>query len=184
MHKAILFLFLILLIPLSCTDTTKLQQRELILAEKEKQFAEKEAEYQSLIKMRDSIFSKKDTLINNKNWPANIVGKWNGKITCKESNCPDYAVGDIRTDTWEFVSDSLRKSVNVYDISNRLVRTYAAKMENNDILLNFKSDSTSAKKVEMNVVLTGIAPKKIQGSRTVSVNNSCTASFTVELTRP
>lgn len=184
MHKTFIFLFLILLIQLSCTDTTKLQQRERALAEKEKQFAEREAEYQSLIKMRDSIFSKKDTLIDNKNWPANIAGRWNGKITCKESKCPDYAVGDIRTDTWEFVSDSLQKSVNVYDISNKLVRTYSARMENNEILLNFKSDSTSAKKVDMNVMLNSFAPKKIQGNRTVSVNNSCTATFAVELTRP
>ncbi len=184
MHKFLLFLVFVFLIPLSCNDTSRLEKREQILAEKEQRFALKEAEYLDLLKMRDSIMSKKDTLIDDKNWPSTIAGKWNGKIICKESSCSDYAVGDLRNDTWEFVSDSLNKSVNVYNINNQLVRTYSAKMENEEIKLNFHSDSTSAKKVEMNVVLNSFSPKKIQGNRTVSVNSNCSASFTVELSRP
>lgn len=178
-----IFSSLILLV-LSCNDSSKLQQREQDLAEKERRFAEKEAEYQTLIKMRDSIISKKDTILTDNNWPAAIAGKWNGKVTCRESNCTDYVVGDIRTDTWEFVSDSLKKAVNVYSNNNELVRTYVATADKNDILLSFRSDSTASKNVEMNVVLNSFSPKKIQGTRDVSVNSSCNAVFTVELSRP
>lgn len=184
MHRYIPFFLLLFITVISCNQSENLDQREKELMEKEQRFAQKEAEYQDLLKMCDSIMNKQDTLVDNKNWPANIVGRWNGKITCKESSCPDYAVGDLRNDTWEFVSDSLKKSVNVYNNNNQLVRTYSAKMENNEIILNFRSDSTAAKNVEMNVVLNSFAPKKIQGNRTVSVNNNCSATFAVELSRP
>lgn len=184
MLRNLFFLTLFLIIPFSCDQSENLAERERKLAEKEQRFAQKEAEYQNLLQMRDSIFSRKDTLSGVKRWPENIEGRWNGKITCKESNCADYAVGDIRTDTWEFVSDSLKKSVNVYNISNQLVRTYNIQAENNAIMLRFQSDSTSAKKVEMDVVLNNFSPKRIQGTRTVTINSNCSATFSVDLTRP
>ena len=184
MRKLVPFFFFFGFFLWSCNGDSQVEQRERALAEKERRFADKEEEYQSLIKMRDSIFNVQDKVLDVQNWPDEIAGRWNGKITCKESNCSDYAVGDIRTDTWEFVSDSIKKSVNIYDIGNRLVRTYTAKMENNEIILNFKSDSTSAKKVDMVVTLNNFAGNKIQGNRTVTVNNNCKAAFAVELNRP
>lgn len=158
-----------------------LTEREKQLLEKEKLFAKKESEYQNLIKMRDSIFSKKDS-VKIAMWPAEISGSWNGKVICTESNCSDYVVGDQRTDTWEFDSDSIHLSAKIIN-NNNLVRVYSGKFEKNEIKLNFRTDSTSQKKVEMNVLLNDISDNKIKGTRSIISDNGCTARFSVELVR-
>ena len=170
----------------SCKENEREKQldaREKLLSEKENVFSQKEAEFDALLKMRDSLYAKKADSIVIPTWPEDILGKWTGKVVCTESNCSDYVIGDQRTDIWEFVNDSLQTSVNVYS-KNNLVRTYAGKLENNEIKLNFKTDSTSSKLVDMNILLNEISPEKIRGKRTITVNNNCSAVFSVELVRP
>lgn len=180
----------ILLIPLlfllfSCDNKDKandLALREKELLNKEKSFAQKEAEYQSLLKMRDSIFNHQNSdSIRIIKWSDEISGAWTGKVICTESNCSDYVVGDQRTDTWEFDSDSIQLFTKIIN-NNNLVRLYSGKFENNEIKLNFKTDSTAKKQVDMNVLLNDISPNKIRGIRTVAVDN-CVAKFSVELIR-
>jgi hypothetical protein len=91
-------------------------------------------------------------------------------------------VGDQRIDNWEFGSDSIQPSVKIIN-NNNLVRLYTGKFENNEIQLNYKTDSTSRKNVEMSVLLNEISADKIKGTRTVTVDNKCTARFSVELVR-
>lgn len=184
LKNTLLILFVTPFFLISCSDNQKekkLAEREQQLLEKEKMFAQKESEYQALLKMRDSIFIKKDSaeIIM---WPAEITGSWNGKVICTESNCNDYVVGDQRTDTWEFDSDSLQLVGKILN-NNNLVRLYSGKFNNNEIKLNFKTDSTATKKVEMNVLLNDISDTKIRGTRTIMVDNNCSAKFSVELTR-
>lgn len=182
----LLFLLSVPVLIFSCKENEREKQldaREKILSEKENLFAQKESEFQALLKMRDSLFVKTKDSVIPPTWPAEILGKWNGKVICTESTCSDYVIGDQRTDVWEFVNDSLQTSVNVYS-NNNLVRTYVGKLENNEIKLNFKTDSTAAKLVDMNIILNEISPGKIRGKRTISVNNNCSASFSVELIRP
>ncbi|ANF51843.1 hypothetical protein [Chryseobacterium glaciei] len=180
-------LFILLAIPfffVSCNDKEKessLISREQQLLQKEKLFAQKESEYQALLKMRDSIFSKKDS-VKIVMWPTEISGDWTGKVICTESNCSDYVVGDQRIDTWEFDNDSTQLVTKIIN-NNNLVRLYAGKFDHNEIKLNFKTDSTAKKKVEMNILLNDISDNKIRGTRTVTVDNSCLAKFSVELVR-
>ncbi|WP_370896935.1 hypothetical protein [Chryseobacterium gossypii] len=169
---------------ISCDQKEKendLALREQQLLEKEKLFAQKESEYQALLKMRDSIFARKDS-VKTIAWPAGISGSWNGKVICTESTCSDYVVGDQRTDIWEFDSDSTQLVTKIIN-NNNLVRLYSGKFDNNEIRLNFKTDSTAKKNVEMNVLLNEISENKIKGTRTITVDNSCTARFSVELVR-
>lgn len=188
MAKKYLPIFILLFIIFqSCNNNTKnqeLKERENKLLEKEKLFAQKEAEYQSLLKMRDSIFAEKDS-VKIVQWPAEIFGAWTGKVVCTESTCNDYVVGDQRIDNWEFDSDSIQLVAKIINNNNKnnLVRLYNAKFENNEIKLNYKTDSTVKKNVEMNVVLNDITAEKMRGTRTVTVNNNCLAKFSVELTR-
>ena len=174
------------LVFLSCNDHQKEKQldaREKALYEKENIFAQKESQFESLLKMRDSLYAEKKDSFIVQAWPADILGRWTGKVICTDSKCSDYVVGDQRTDVWEFVNDSLQTSVNVYS-KNNLIRTYTGKLENNEIRLNFKTDSTSSKYVEMNILLNDISPSIIRGKRTINVNNQCSAEFSVELLRP
>ncbi|GAB3996361.1 hypothetical protein GCM10028807_38710 [Spirosoma daeguense] len=172
------------LLLVGCHDKEReqqLEQREQALLEKEKQFALKEADYQSLTKMRDSLMIKQDTTIVAA-WPSSIAGQWNSKVICIESNCPDYAVGDQRSDLWEFSSDSTQMVTKVIN-NNKLVRVFGANYADNQINLSYKTDSTAAKQVNMNVLLNEISASKLKGTRTVMVDNKCTARFSVELSR-
>lgn len=185
MTKKLPYLLLFLLFILqSCDNKEKLQQlteRENKLLEKEKIFAKKESEYQALIKMRDSIFAKKDS-VQIVVWPSAVSGTWTGKVICTESTCTDYVVGDQRIDNWEFDSDSTQLVAKIIN-NNNLVRLYTAKYDSNEIKLNYKTDSTAKKKVEMNVLLNDISDNKIRGTRTVMVDDNCLAKFSVELVR-
>ncbi|KQT35705.1 hypothetical protein ASG22_01410 [Chryseobacterium sp. Leaf405] len=183
MKNPILIIFSLFVL-ISCNDKAKetdLVAREQQLLEKEKSFAQKESEYQSLLKMRDSIFAKKDT-VEIVDWPTEVSGAWTGKVICTESNCSDYVVGDQRIDTWEFDSDSTRLFTKIIN-NNNLVRVYSGRLENNEIKLNFKTDSTAKKQVDMNILLNEISASKIRGTRSIAVENSCMARFSVELTR-
>lgn len=184
MKNPILLIFLLLFL-INCDKKDKandLALREQQLLDKEKTFAQKEAEYKSLLKMRDSIFSKQHSdSIKIIKWPDEIAGFWIGKVICTESNCSDYVVGDQRTDTWEFASDSIQLFSKIIN-NNNLVRLYSGKFENNEVKLNFKTDSTAKKQVDMNVLLNDISDTKMKGVRTIAVDN-CMAKFSVELVR-
>lgn len=184
MKNPVLLIFLLFFL-VNCDNKEKsneLMQREQQLLDKEKLFAQKEAEYQSLLKMRDSIFNQQHSdYVKIVKWPDEIAGAWTGKVICTESNCSDYVVGDQRTDTWEFASDSIQLFSKIIN-NNNLVRLYSGKFENNEIKLNFKTDSTAKKQVDMNVLLNDISDTKMKGVRTIAVDN-CMAKFSVELIR-
>jgi len=184
MKNPVLLIFLLFFL-VNCDNKEKsneLMQREQQLLDKEKLFAQKEAEYQSLLKMRDSIFNQQHSdSIKIVKWPDEIAGVWTGKVICTESNCSDYVVGDQRTDTWEFASDSIQLFSKIIN-NNNLVRLYSGKFENNEIKLNFKTDSTAKKQVDMNVLLNDISDTKMKGVRTIALDN-CMAKFSVELIR-
>jgi len=171
---------------LNCSDKAKEQQiakRELQLLDKEKSFAEKESDYQSLLKMRDSILSRKtDSVKLISEWPEEVLGTWTGTVVCTESNCTDYVVGDQRVDNWEFDNNSKPLVCKIIN-NNKLVRLYSGKYENSEIHLQYKTDSTADKSVEMNVVLNEISSTRIRGTRTVTVDNKCLMKFSVELIR-
>jgi hypothetical protein len=178
-------MFLVAMLFSACRSNENEQQlilREQALLEKEKQFAGKEAEYQILLKMRDSILSSiKDTpalfML-----PETIVGQWSSKVVCTESGCPDYVIGDQRTDIWEFINDSTQiivKNIN----NNNLIRVYSGTYDGTHINLSFKTDSSATKHVEMQVLLNDIKDNKIRGVRSVVVDNKCTAKFSVDLDR-
>lgn len=187
MTKKSLFIFLLpIIIFQGCSDKEKNQElidRENSLLEKEKLFAQKEADYQSLIKIRDSIFNKKDTIQIFKKWPDEVFGSWTGKVICTESSCSDYVIGDQRIDTWEFDNDSTQMISKIVN-NNKLVRIYSGSYENQEVKLNYKTDSTASKNVEMSIIINEISPTKMKGIRSITVDNKCTAKFSVELTRP
>ncbi|MCF2447298.1 hypothetical protein L0657_25305 [Dyadobacter sp. CY345] len=160
----------------------QLAQREEIISQKEQEFALKEADYYSLLKMRDSLLTKKDTLIIQQ-WPANIAGVWSGKSVCRESNCSEYVIGDQRANQWEFISDSTGLYTRVVDKNNKIVRVYNARFDSTGINLQFGSDSSASKKVNLSVDLNPLTSEVLKGIQTVNINQSCTAKFFVELTR-
>lgn len=168
---------------ISCADGRREQQlarRENILAEKERQFALKEADYRSLLRLRDSLMTA-DTLAQ-PGWPADMPGKWNGKIVCMESTCTDYVVGDQRSAIWEFIGDSAGLFTRVYDRST-LTRVFSGSFDSTAIHLRFQSDSTARKNMQISVELNRTGPGLMKGSQLLLIDHHCTARFSVELVR-
>lgn len=169
----------------SCGSDKKEEQlarREQVVAEREKEFAIKEADYNSLLRMRDSLLTKKDTVIIQQ-WPEAVAGLWNARSVCRESNCGDYVIGDQRTNVWEFISDSTGLLTRVTDKNNNLLRMYNARYDSTGINLQFVSDSSAGKKISLNIDLSTVSPELLKGIQTIRADQSCTAKFSVELTR-
>jgi len=172
----------------ACKDNgyeKELEKREQILLQKENDFALKEADYEALLKMRDSLLAKKDTITDSivyKTWPSEIAGQWNSKIICTASDCSNYIVGDQGSDVWDFISDSSQMITKITG-NKKLVRVYRGSYDGSRIKLNFSTDSTSPKHVVMNVLLNDIQPGRMKGTRTINIDSSCTATFSIELIR-
>lgn len=168
-----------------CRDSRKqheLDLREQNITRREKEFALKEADYKSLLIMRDSLLARKDTAFV-LHWPDDIAGLWNAKSVCRESNCPEYVIGDQRFNTWEFVSDSTGLYTRVMNTNNQLVRVYAARLDSTGIALNFASDTSASKNMALSVSLSRTNPALMKGQQTMSIDQACSAKFSIELTR-
>lgn len=169
----------------------QLRQREIDLQSRIDSFANVEKEYQALLQMKDSLVKADSLKLLNDSlssvvrfWPQHLAGKWNGKLVCIESDCSDYVIGDQRVDTWEFKSDSLNLYADLLDNKNKIVRTYNATFTGNNIVLSFKTDPAVTKTVAMRTTLNELQNDKMKGTHTITIDNDCTAKFTVEFTRP
>ncbi len=184
MYKIIFLLWIVFTLT-ACGNKDRqeeLTEREVTLLEKEKQFALKEAEYKLLLQVRDSVQSLEDNEPTPVAWPQGMAKKWNARVVCVASNCTDYVVGDQRSDVWELGDESGKLVVKAIN-NNKLVRLYLAQYENNAIRLHYITESAASKQVVMQVALTEITASRMRGVRAVSVDNKCTAVFSVELNR-
>lgn len=184
LEKILFILFAFLLFSCSDKKEKELTERENALLKREQQFADKETEYESLLKMRDSLTEVKevkDTISEIKNWPENLTTNWNSKMVCKESNCSNYVIGDQRSETWKFISDSTGIYTNVLN-NNKLIRVFKAQYSPEKIMLDFAKDSTAKSKTKINVVLNDIKQNVIKGTQTITGQDNCRAVFSVELT--
>ncbi|MGA9212934.1 hypothetical protein [Kaistella sp.] len=166
----------------SCTDSEqekKLQEREFNLSNKEKEFAIKEKDYQKLIVMRDSLRNSSDSAITN-NLPDYILGKWNGKTICIESNCNDHVIGDVRNDVWEFSEKGKTVSAKVTNRTGN-VKIYNGNYLDSELKLYSKLDSTSTKTTEINIALDTLQKNRMKGNRKIIGENNCVAKFSLDL---
>lgn len=161
----------------SCNDQEKdaqLKQRELALLNKEKEFADKEQDYESLKAMRDSIEQSPDTIVAMK-IPENILGKWNGKMICTDSNCSEHVIGDSRNDIWEFSEEGV-KIIN----KSGGEKIYVAKYSDSEIKLISENNLTATPQSVITLQLTEDNTARIKGNREFTGNN-CTSKFSVDL---
>ncbi|MGN7884565.1 hypothetical protein [Dyadobacter sp. 22481] len=177
----------LVILSLFCGCRNKEKERGLDLREqrilaREKEFATKEADYQSLLRMRDSLLTRRDTAVIIQHWPDDIAGLWNSKSVCRESNCSDYVIGDQRSNTWEFISDSTGLYTRVIN-NNKVVRVFSAKFDSTSIQLHYASDTSASKNLELTVELTRENKNLIKGMQTAGIDKSCTAKFSIELNR-
>ena len=177
-----LIFFILLSLLTSCSNSEKekqLEERENSLIIKEKEFAAKEDEYRNLLTMRDSMINKADSAVV-KTLPANILGRWNGKMICTESSCAEHAIGDQRNDVWEFSENGQTVLAKVTDRSGNL-KVYSGNFSGSELKLNSNEDSTATRKTEINLIWNELQLNTFKGTRKITANNNCVAKFTLEL---
>jgi hypothetical protein len=178
--------FLVCFLFLSCTDNRRekmLDAREQALSEKEKQFSSKQQDYESLLRLRDSLKAARRTDTLSTRWPETIKGMWSSKLVCTASGCGEYVIGDQKTnEIWHFTDDSARTRVAILN-GQKLVRVYSGTYDSAAIRLHFKTDSTAKRPFEMNVSLDNISAAGMTGTQTITFDTSCTAKFSVQLSR-
>lgn len=184
-QRRLLFILFLSLLFLACQDRQRekqLAQREKNLLEREQLFSLKEKEYQSLLHMRDSLLAAKkpDSMLSI--WPDSLLGLWKSKVICRASNCNDYVIGDQRTDNWEFVTDSAGMIAKMIT-NNAHTRVFSGNIIHNEVRLHYMTDSVAQRKVDMQLVLQPLKQNFLSGTQVIEINNSCTATFDIELVR-
>ena len=172
MKFLILFIFGGLLMLTSCNNPeaeNQLKQRELSLLTKEQEFEAKAKDYEMLKAMRDSLQQFTNTTVAI-TIPENMLGKWNGKMICTESNCSENVIGDLRNDIWEFSEGGVR-------IINKTggERKYTGKLTGSEIML-ISDNNLSAITLQLPTENTD----RIKGSRELT-GNYCLSKFSVDL---
>ncbi|WP_229204285.1 hypothetical protein [Dyadobacter alkalitolerans] len=172
------------LLQLGCQDRHRTQQlnlREQQIFQKEKDFSLKQASYQRLLEMQHDLLAKKERAIQQ--WPQEIEGIWRGKSVCKESNCPEYVIGDKRSYIWEFISDSTGLYTLVSNHSNQVIRVYNAHFDSTGIRLFYESDALATRLIELNVDISRVDQNLMTGMQTIRFDNACKAKLSLNLSR-
>lgn len=177
--RNLLFYIFIITVFIGCTDNQKEQdllQREENLSAREKEFDAKEAEYKNLLSLRDSLQNIVPEITVKQELPAELQGKWSGKMICTESSCTDHVIGDQRTDTWEF-------SANVVKMTTKTgtERLFMAMIEGGDLKLISEDPANITTSSEITLNLTDLQIGRMKGTRNLNGKDNCIAKFSVEL---
>ena len=155
----------------------ELKQREQELALKEQSLALKEKQLNDQKKTIDSTTS----LVNDSLYREHqkIPGAWNVDMQCIETNCPGSAVGDVKSEEWDF---KFENNIVIIRAKSRdqLVRTYTGSYQGNVLKLEVQQDSaeTNAKIV---VRLQKTNEKEMQGEREITQASGCHILYSLRL---
>lgn len=163
----------------SCSDQKKednLAQREQALALREQDFLARETEYQQLLALRDSLAETVEKIPAEPTLPAEIIGKWTGKMICTESSCTEHVVGDQRNDIWEFSPTGLK-------ITNKTggERHFTGNISGTDLKLSSTDSATAVSHSKITLTLADLSSARIKGQRELFGKDNCLAKFSVEL---
>ena len=114
---------------------------------------------------------------------ANILGLWDVKMVCTETTCPGSAVGDTKSETWDFyyANDHLIARAMAGD---NLVRIYTGTLTGTAIALNEVVENTAAAPTtKLLVDLTVKSDKLMEGKREIVRENECKIVYDLQLSR-
>ena len=109
-----------------------------------------------------------------------LTGTWSVKMECIETNCPGSAVGDTKTEQWNFtVLDN--KIIATAADNKKLVRVYAGGISGDAILLNVQQDSSDLQAAKMTVRLQRVNEKEMDGTREIIQSGGCKIVYSLLL---
>lgn len=114
---------------------------------------------------------------------ANIIGLWNVKMVCTETTCPGSAVGDTKSESWDFYYANDRLIARAM-AGDKLVRVYTGRLTGTTIALNEVVENTAAAPAtKLLVDLTVKSEKLMEGTREIVRENECKIVYGLQLSK-
>jgi hypothetical protein len=155
----------------------ELNQREQQLALKERSLAAKEIQLNEREKQIDSTKNTvNDTLFLEH---KKIPGTWMVDMQCTETTCAGSAVGDIKSEQWNFKFQDNTVIASAMS-NNQLVRVYTGAYFGNLLKLSVQQDSTETS-AKINVRLTQTKEKEMEGEREIIQANGCHILYSLRM---
>jgi hypothetical protein len=189
MKSLILSLSMLLLFATGCESrrkqeaieerTAALDQREQELLFKERTLQLKEEELLKREAKIDSTLNKDTASLVN----SALVGNWSVKMSCIETTCTGYAVGDTKNEVWD-ISYQGNNILARAMAGHQLVRVYSGRLSGNTVELTEGRDSTVAMSgTTMFVRLNMMNDKTMEGHREIVRENDCKVVYALEMVK-
>jgi hypothetical protein len=163
------------------TDTVDsvatVKQREKAVSKKEKSLEIKENELATKEAYLDSMLRQIDTtgIYNSK-----IIGDWTLKMLCTETSCTGSAIGDTRTEQWNFSYQENRVLVHS-SLNKKPLRDYSGLYKGTSLILAVKKINSTDASIYVRLFFTN--DNKMEGRREVTQEDGCKIVYTLEAER-
>ena len=161
------------------------QKKEAALLQKEQQLNLREKTLE--IKEADLLKreQKSDTAVADTAfiYDARLIGRWNVKMTCTETDCPGSAVGDTKSETWDFSYQDNHLVVKA-TADEKLIRIYTGGVTKSGIeLTEDVANLQSAPSAKLLVHLTLTNETLMEGDREIIRNTNCKTLFDLQINK-
>ncbi|HEY9362617.1 MAG TPA: hypothetical protein VIQ00_05115 [Chitinophagaceae bacterium] len=154
------------------------KEQELLLKEKSLQLKEQELEQrEKLVDSTMNIFNANDSI---KLVDSTLIGTWEVRMRCTETNCSGSAVGDVKTERWVLGYQNQNIITKAYD-GNKLVRIYTGKYIGDRIQLTAQNDDIASPSFVMLVTLQKIKENEMTGRREILRQDVCRTIYDLEV---
>ena len=156
---------------------TALNQREAELVNRERIVEAAEAKLKAA-KVGREVNAKPDS---SRYYQPALTGDWQVRMTCTESNCTGFAVGDSRTEQWTVSYIGYTLFVRAMT-KNTFIRSYNGYAFENSVELRERRDSTRATPdVSMKIRLQLSDSTSMSGDREIIQDNNCKVVYALQL---
>lgn len=155
------------------------KEQELILREqqlslREQDLTSREEKLQHAMHLMDSTQNVKDSIgVYNES----LVGSWNVKMLCTETNCVGSAIGDVKVEKWLIGYENNQIVAKVF-AKKSLVRIYNGYYTGSTLKLS-QIDTSSATEMQIELSQDEKDLKKLKGTRSINKPN-CKIVYSVD----
>ena len=162
-----------------------LKQKETVLQQKEQNLILRETE----LSLREADLLKRERTLDSIRldtafvYDSLIIGKWSVKMTCTETTCAGSALGDTKSEVWQFQYQDNQLTVRALE-GEKLVRIYTGKSTGKGIeLADSVAGVSSAPATKMLVQLQKTNAGSMKGERRIIRENDCSIVYGLELSK-
>lgn len=168
-----------------------IQQREAALKKKEAALTRRE---QELLKREEALQVREAEILSRHRLDstqqdsarirnANLLGRWEVTMVCRETSCPGSAIGDTKSELWDITYQGGRVLATAIE-NNLVVRTYSGNYKNNVLeLTETVVRSSESPATQMVVRLKPLNESTMEGQREIIRLGDCRIVYDLELSK-